>query len=104
VKAMLEIPSTRGQTWIPRLAMVSLNGNEYVFVRKPRSPGNASKIDGKMPDKFERRIVQVAQENSDRVIIAHGLKPGEEIATNGSLILAQLYEDTMTVDTGMPAR
>ena len=36
VKAVLEIPPVKGQTVIPRLAMVVINGNEYVFVRKRR--------------------------------------------------------------------
>jgi len=33
VKALLEIPPVPGHTVIPRLAMVAINGNEYVFVR-----------------------------------------------------------------------
>lgn len=103
VKAILDIPPRKGQTVIPRLAMVSSNGKEYVFVRRPREH-EAEHPRGTEVDRFERREIHVAQENHDKVVVGHGLKPGEEIATNGSLILAQIYEDTMTVDTGVPAR
>lgn len=104
VKAMLDIPPSPGQTAIPRLAMVSANGNDYVFVRKPRK-GTQGNGDDHAPktDQFERRQVNVAQENHDTVVVAQGLKPGEEVVTSGSLVLAQVYEDTLTVDTGLPA-
>ena len=46
----------------------------------------------------------MAQENSDFVVVASGLAAGEMVATSGSLILAQLYEDLQMVDTGMPAQ
>ena len=95
VKAVLEVPPVKGQTAIPRLSMVVINGNEYVFVRKAAA---ASK--GKA--KFERRTIAVAQENSDFVVVAGGLAADEKVATSGSLILAQLYEDLEMVDTGEP--
>jgi hypothetical protein len=44
----------------------------------------------------------VAQENSGFVVIASGLEAGETVASGGSLILAQLYEDKKVVETGMP--
>jgi cobalt-zinc-cadmium efflux system membrane fusion protein len=97
VKAILEIPPVPGQTVIPRLAMVVINGNEYVFVRKPSSGQNDVY-------KFERRKVAVAQENSDFVVIARGLTADEMVATSGSLILAQLFEDLQTVETGTPVQ
>jgi cobalt-zinc-cadmium efflux system membrane fusion protein len=97
VKAILEIPPVKGQTVIPRLAMVVINGNEYVFVRRPSS-GQEDVF------KFERRKVAVAQENSDFVVIAHGLTADEMVATSGSLILAQLFEDLQTVETGTPVQ
>jgi membrane fusion protein, heavy metal efflux system len=93
VKAILDIPPLAGQTVIPRLSMVAINGEGYVFVHKPRTPASA-------PDKFERRRIVVAQERIDHVVVGGGLTPGEEVVTNGSLILAQLYEDQRTVDTG----
>jgi cobalt-zinc-cadmium efflux system membrane fusion protein len=95
VKVALQIPPLKGQTVIPRLALVVINGNEYVFVKK-------NKGDTKTTDMFERRRVSVAQENSDFVVIASGLEAGETVATSGSLVLAQLYEDLQMVDTGMP--
>jgi cobalt-zinc-cadmium efflux system membrane fusion protein len=95
VKAILDIKPLPGQTSIPRISMVAINGEAFVFVHKPdSSPGG--------PEKFERRKIEVAQENADRVVVAGGLKPGEEVVTNGSLILSQLYEDLRTVDTGLP--
>lgn len=96
VKAILDIPPIPGQTVIPRMAMVSINGLDYVFVRLPKPAGKGG------PDQFERRQVSVAQEHSDRVVVQSGLKPGEVVATNGSLILSQIFEDTRTVETGQP--
>jgi cobalt-zinc-cadmium efflux system membrane fusion protein len=98
LKAMLDIPPVEGQTVIPRLAMVSTNGSEYVFVRKPRRPDARPSE----PDQFERRRIVVAQENFDEVIVSRGLKPGEEVVTNGSLIIAQLFEDQHMVEDGVP--
>jgi cobalt-zinc-cadmium efflux system membrane fusion protein len=98
LKAMLDIPPIPGQTVIPRLAMVSTNGSEYVFVRKPRKP-DARPSD---PDQFERRRIVVAQENVDEVVVSRGLKAGEEVVTNGSLIIAQLFEDQHMIATGVP--
>jgi cobalt-zinc-cadmium efflux system membrane fusion protein len=99
VKAALEIPPVKGQTVIPRLAMVVINGDEYVFVRKPHTGAEGT-------HKFERRKVVVTQENSDFVVIASGLSADDDemVATSGSLILAQLYEDLQMVATGMPAQ
>ncbi|WP_237170550.1 efflux RND transporter periplasmic adaptor subunit [Paludisphaera borealis] len=94
VRAVLDVPPIPGQTVVPRLSMVVINGDDYVFVRKRSESG---------PEKrFERRKVVVAQESSDFVIIHNGLEAGEEVVTNGSLILAQLYEDLQMVNTGMP--
>ncbi len=107
VKAMLDIPPVPGQTVIPRMAMVAINGRDYVFVRKPDVPDkDQEKGKGKGKDvyRFERREIHVAQENGDRVVVRSGLKAGEEVATNGSLILSQLYEDMRVVDAGQPAQ
>jgi cobalt-zinc-cadmium efflux system membrane fusion protein len=95
VRAILEIPPQPNQTVIPRLAMIAINGEGFVFVHK-------SGTSSRGPDKFERRKILVAQERIDQVIVKSGLVPGEQIVTNGSLILAQLFEDQRTVDTGMP--
>ena len=48
--------------------------------------------------------IRVAQENTDSVIVASGLTPGQVVVTNGSLILAQLYEDQRMTNTGLPAQ
>jgi cobalt-zinc-cadmium efflux system membrane fusion protein len=104
VKALLDIPPAPGQTVIPRQSMISANGQDYVFVRKPDGSTPGAKSSGnKGPLRFQRRKIVVAQENHDQVVIDQGLKPGEEVATTGSLILSQLYDDEVTVTTGAPA-
>ena len=100
VKALLDIPPVPGQTLVPRLAMVSLGGTEYVFVRVPETGGSAG-VDGKRVDKFQRVKVAVGQEYADQVLVASGLSAGQEVVTNGSLILSQLYEDQRVVTTGL---
>ena len=39
-------------------------------------------------------------EFSDEVIVAEGLKPGEEVVTTGSLVITQIYEDRRAIETG----
>jgi membrane fusion protein, heavy metal efflux system len=95
VRASLDIPPVDGQTVIPRSAVVVMNGHEYAFVRK-------SLANAKDTELFERRKIVIAEERSDHVVLASGAKAGEEVASRGSLILAQLYEDQQTVATGMP--
>jgi membrane fusion protein, heavy metal efflux system len=97
VRATLRIPPESGQTVIPRQAMVVMNGNEYAFVQK--EPGDSSAV-----LLFERRQLLVAEERDDHVVVKTGLKPGEHVASNGSLVLAQLYEDQQVVATGMPLK
>lgn len=96
VRAVLDVPSVEGQSVIPRVAMVMLHGDPFVFVRAP----NAETVG--TAKRFERRRIVVAQENADKVIVHEGLKAGEEIVSNGSLILAQRYEDLQIVASGMP--
>ncbi len=95
VRASLDIPPVNGQTVIPRSAVVVMNGHEYAFVRKPAANSKDTEL-------FERREIVIAEERSDHVVVASGAKAGEEVASRGSLILAQLYEDQQTVATGMP--
>ena len=95
VRASLDIPPVNGQTVIPRSAVVVMNGHEYAFVRKPPTDSTDTEL-------FERREIVIAEERSDHVVLASGAKAGEEVASRGSLILAQLYEDQQTVATGMP--
>jgi cobalt-zinc-cadmium efflux system membrane fusion protein len=97
VRASLEIPPVKGWTVIPRVAMVVMNGNEYAFVQDEKSTPH-DKL------KFERRKLDTAEERDDHVVVATGLKSGENVASNGSLILAQLYEDQQMVATGLPLK
>jgi membrane fusion protein, heavy metal efflux system len=91
VRGMLEIPPVKGRTVIPRTAMVVAHGRFFVFV-KVNEPG----------DKFERRPVEIAQEKDDHVVVEKGLREGEVVVSVGSLLLAQLYEDMKTAQTGAP--
>jgi membrane fusion protein, heavy metal efflux system len=90
VRGMLEIPPAPGRTVIPRTALVVDDGHYYVFVQEGS------------PDKFVRRVVGVAQEKDDHVVIDDGLKAGEHVASVGGLLLAQIYEELRTSETGAP--
>ncbi len=91
VKAVLQIPPVAGQTVIPRNSMAVVNGENCCFIQSPENP-----------DKFERRVLELDQENHDFVVVKRGLVAGQKVVTNGSLILSQLYEDESTMDTGTP--
>jgi cobalt-zinc-cadmium efflux system membrane fusion protein len=97
VRAGLDIPPVPGWTVVPRLAMVVMNGKEYAFVQDENASSEAVK-------KFERRKLEIAEERDDHVVVAKGLRPGERVASNGSLILAQLFEDQQMVATGLPLK
>ncbi len=98
VRAELKIPAIPGQTVIPRQAMVAINGNEYAFVQKEhRDPDDKY-------EQFERRRIVVAEERDEHVVVRDGLKAGEHVASNGALVLAQLYEDQQMIATGMPLK
>jgi membrane fusion protein, heavy metal efflux system len=96
VRVLLDIPPVPRRTVIPRVAMVSVDRHDYVFVRSSGAP-----------NRFERRTIAVAKEGNDQVIVAEpsaehrGLTPGEEVVTTGSLILEQVYEDRVTTETGV---
>jgi cobalt-zinc-cadmium efflux system membrane fusion protein len=96
VRVLLEIPPIPGRTVIPRTAMVSVDRNDFVFVKKEGST-----------DRFQRKQIIVAKESNDEVIVGEptkdhaGLKPGEEVVTNGSLLLEQMYEDLLADETGV---
>ena len=96
VRVLLEIPPIPGRTVIPRTSMVSVDRLDYVFVKKT---GTA--------DRFQRRQIIVAKESNDQVIVGEptkdhaGLKPGEEVVTNASLILEQMYEDLLVTESGI---
>jgi cobalt-zinc-cadmium efflux system membrane fusion protein len=92
VRVLLEIPPKPGRTIIPRSSMVSVDRLGFVFLKLLNT------------NRFERRHVFVSKESSDWVIVAEpspehlGLKPGELVVTNGSLILEQMYEDRLTTE------
>lgn len=96
VRAVLDVPAVEGQTVIPRISMVMLHGEPFVFVRNPAAE------EGRQTKLFERRHIVPAQEGSDVVIVHDGLKAGEQVVSSGSLILSQLYEDMQIVATGTP--
>jgi cobalt-zinc-cadmium efflux system membrane fusion protein len=77
--------------------MVVMNGHEYAFVQDEKTPA-------KELERFERRRLEIAEERDDHVVVAKGLKPGDQVASYGSLILAQLYEDQQMVATGLPLK
>ena len=94
VRATLQIKPLPSDTVIPRNAVVVINGNYYAFIEQI--------VDGKPSDLFERRKLEIEQEDHDIVTVKNGLKPGDRVVSNGSLILSQMYEDQSTVDSGMP--
>lgn len=91
VSGTLEIPPDPGATVIPRVSMIVADGADYVFIQKEGTT-----------DQFERRLIQAAREAHDHVVVREGLKPGELVVARGSLIMAQMYEDASTADTGTP--
>jgi cobalt-zinc-cadmium efflux system membrane fusion protein len=97
VRAGLEVPPVPGWTVIPRLAMVVMNGHEYAFVRDEKAGTRGV-------EKFERRQLDVAEEREDHVVVARGLRPGERVASYGSLILGQLFEEQQMIATGLPLK
>ena len=94
VRATLDIKPLDSDTVVPRNAVVVINGDYYAFVE--------AATEGARADQFERRKLEIEQEDHDIVIVKQGLKPGDRVVSNGSLILAQMYEDQSTVDSGMP--
>jgi cobalt-zinc-cadmium efflux system membrane fusion protein len=91
VSGTLEIPPVAGSTSIPRVAMVTGDGANFVFVQKGDKPG-----------RYERREIQVGKEENKRVVVLRGISPGETVVTKGSLILAQLYDEARTSESGTP--
>ena len=94
VRAKIQIAPLPTDTVIPRNALIVLNGDYYAFVEVGATGRNA--------DLFERRKLEIEQEDYDVVIVKQGLSPGDRVVSNGSLILAQMHEDQSTVDSGVP--
>lgn len=78
-------PPSERRTVVPRSALVTTDGASYVFIEEPDHPG-----------RFYRKLVQVAEEYHDVVYLTDSLGPDENVACEGSLILAQMYEDMAT--------
>jgi len=93
VRSILQIPPAEGDTVIPRIAMSVSNGECFAFVRKAAEGGGSL---------FERRKLEIKREASDCCVVSRGLAVGDQVVCNGSLILAQMYEDESTNATGMP--
>ena len=107
VGGYVEIPAGAGETVLPRQAMISTDGHDYVFVlRSPKALASASTGalpavtgEGEEPFVFQRRPIRVAREYHDRVVVnkseraGEGIEPGEIVASRGALVLSQLYED-----------
>ena len=91
VRGTLAIEAVLGQTVIPRTALIVDGGQAYVFIQKPAQP-----------NEFERRLIDVAQEKDDHVVVARGLKPGELVVNVGGLLLAQTHDDLTLVASGAP--
>ena len=82
VKTLLDIPPVEGHTVIPRKAMVTADGGNFVFVRPPGTT-----------DRFERRSIGIVQERRDRVLVGEGLRPGEVVVAAGSLLVNQIFDN-----------
>ena len=93
-RATLQIRPQESDTTIPRNAMIVNNGDYYAFVQVAG--------EGKEADQFERRKLEIEQEDHDIVIVKKGLVPGDRVVSHGSLYLAQMYEDQSTVESGVP--
>ncbi len=103
VRAYLQIPPTPGDTVIPRNALSVINGEYYAFVEKGKAPAENGDP-GDEATLFERRKLEIEQENTNLVIVKKGLTKGDLVVSNGSLILSQMYEDMSTVDSGLPVQ
>ncbi|MEI8367288.1 MAG: hypothetical protein WCJ31_02565 [Planctomycetia bacterium] len=89
VRVFVKNPHRPGSTVIPRRSVVTEDGETFVFVQRPEAP-----------DRFERRVVELDHEFSDRVIVAKGLAPGEQVVVVGGLVMAQIHEDQLAAETG----
>lgn len=94
VRATLQIKPLVTDTVIPRNALVVIDNDYYAFVEEDATGAKA--------DLFARRKLEIEQEDHDIVIVKSGLKPGDRVVGYGSLMLAQMYEDQSTVDSGTP--
>jgi cobalt-zinc-cadmium efflux system membrane fusion protein len=90
VRGALEIPPTPGWSVILRTALIVADGKYYTFVKVAGST-----------DVFERRLLLLAQEKDDHVVVEQGIRVGDEVVSVGGLLLNQLYEDRRMVQIGV---
>ena len=83
VRVVVKKPPTAGNTTVPRIAVFTADGDSYAFVASTTEP-----------DAFECRKLKMAHEFRDHVIVSEGLAAGEIVVTNGSILLAQIHEDS----------
>ena len=83
--ANAEIPVgvSRAVLWLPSEAVQQIDNGDVVFVRTA-------------PDRFVARAVRIGDATDDKVVIAEGLKAGEQIVVTGSFVLkSQLLRATI---------
>ncbi len=69
---------------VPRTAVTYSLYGDTVYVVRPEAPAAG---DGAKPLVVERRFVQLGDTRENRVAIAEGLKPGEQVVTSGQIKL-----------------
>lgn len=79
----------RGVVTLPRTAVVfSLYGDSIFVVKKPaQATAQAAANPGEAVSTAERRFVRTGEARGDRVAIAEGLAPGEEVVATGQIKL-----------------
>jgi cobalt-zinc-cadmium efflux system membrane fusion protein len=84
--AEIAVGGTRQLILIAPEAVQQVNGQDVVFVRKAT-------------DRFTLRPVRVGGSVNGRVALAEGVRPGEEVVTQGSFLLkSQLLKASMQGD------
>lgn len=79
----LELSSSREAIFVPEVAVQEVNGERTVFVKSA-------------PESFEPRMVSTAPGVGGNVEVISGLRPGDEVAVEGSFLLkTQLLKSTL---------
>ncbi|MGK9233649.1 efflux RND transporter periplasmic adaptor subunit [Inquilinus limosus] len=90
VQVSLTLGTQQDAVTVPTVALQAGQDGAYVFVARP--DGTA-----------EQRPVTVARTNGDEAVIAQGLKPGEQVVTEGQLRLMQGSRIAVRGSGGAPA-
>jgi cobalt-zinc-cadmium efflux system membrane fusion protein len=84
--AIIQAGGTTNALYIPQSAIQQVNGQSVVFVQRDN-------------ERFEVRAIQTGRPLDDRVEVAHGLKGGDRIVTQGSYLLkSQLLKASLSED------